>query len=140
MKKTTKQKTPLFAHIGDLSRPVQVRPVRYLGLDWWAISADDTWPGIVMDLRRLGFEATAMGDEVLVREPDAMYEPMMEGPNAPGGLRPFPTLHPTIQIRKSAAMPGISYGEMEYLDEEDEDAVDEEEKSAWESEDLDDEA
>lgn len=135
MKKAEKKKNPLLASLGDLNRPLRVRPVRYLGLEWWAVDAEDTWPGMVMDLRRLGFEAAAMGVEVLVREPGAVYEPLMEGPAAPEGLKPFPALHPTIQIRKEAPLTSTGYEELEYLDDED-DIEDDEDLE--EPEDLDD--
>jgi hypothetical protein len=73
-----------------------------MGREWWAIDAEDIWPGMVMDLRRLGFESVARGDEVLVREPTSSPEPLMDGPAIPEGLRPFPALHPTIQVRKDS--------------------------------------
>jgi hypothetical protein len=73
-----------------------------MGREWWAIDSDEVWPGMVMDLRRLGFESIASGNEVLVREPASAYEPLMEGPAAPQGLKPFPALHPTIQVRKAS--------------------------------------
>lgn len=53
-----------------------------------------------MDLRRLGFESMAWEAEVLVREGSPAYEPQMEGPAGPEGLKSFPVLHPTIQILK----------------------------------------
>lgn len=96
----SKRAASLLANLGDFNRPLRVRPVRYMRREWWAIDAEDIWPGIVMDLRRLGFELVAMGENVLVREPTSSPEPLMEGPAAPNGLRPFPALHPTIQIRK----------------------------------------
>jgi hypothetical protein len=98
-----------------------------MGREWWAVAAEDTWPGMVMDLRRLGFESMAWEDEVLVREGSPAYEPQMEGPAAPGGLKPFPLIHPTIQIRKETYP--TSYADLSYLDqyEEDEDADDEDE-------------
>jgi hypothetical protein len=68
VKKAEGKRTSLLANLGDLNRPLRVRPVRYLAREWWAIDAEDTWPGMVMDLRRLGFESVAMADEVLVRE------------------------------------------------------------------------
>jgi hypothetical protein len=74
-----------------------------MGREWWAIAADDTWPGMVMDLRRLGFESMAMADEVLVREGTSAYEPQMEGPASLKDLRPFPTIHPTIRIHKESS-------------------------------------
>ena len=51
-----------------------------MGQDWWAVDAEDTWPGMVMDLRRLGFESMAWGEEVLVREGTPAYELQMSGP------------------------------------------------------------
>lgn len=136
MKKAEKKRTPLLANLGDLNRPLRVRPVRVLGREWWAVDAESTWPGMVMDLRRLGFESMAMEDEVLVREGSPAYEPQMDGPAGPEGLRPFPTIHPTIQIRKETF---TSYSEMvEYLDE-DEDEEDVDADDDFEPEDLDDE-
>lgn len=136
MKKAEKKRTPLLANLGDLNRPLRVRPVRVLGREWWAVDAESTWPGMVMDLRRLGFESMAMEDEVLVREGSPAYEPQMDGPARPEGLRPFPTIHPTIQIRKETF---TSYSEMvEYLDE-DEDEEDVDADDDFEPEDLDDE-
>jgi hypothetical protein len=90
---------------------------------------------MVMDLRRLGFESMAMGEEVLVREGAPEYEPQMDGPDAPGGLKPFPTINSTIRIRKDHAFPP-DYAEMVYLDE-DEDDDDVEEEDEFEPEDLD---
>src|SRR5947209_16614670 len=136
MKKAERKRSSLLANLGDLNRPLRVRPVRFMGREWWAIDSEDTWPGMVMDLRRLGFESIAWEDEVLVREGAPAYEPQMEGPAAPGGLKPFPTVHPTIQIRKeSFSYPSYanSFDDLEYLDEDaDEDAEDE-----YEPEDLD---
>ena len=100
MKKAERKRTSLLANLGDLNRPLRVRPVRVMGREWWAIDNEDTWPGMVMDLRRLGFESMAFGEEVLVREAMPAYEPQMEGPAAQGGLRPFPAISPRIQIRR----------------------------------------
>ena len=141
MKKAEKKRSSLLANLGDLNRPLRVRPVRVMGREWWAVDSEDTWPGMVMDLRRLGFESVAMGDEVLVREGAPAYEPQMDGPDAPGGLRPFPTIHPTIQIRKqSYSYPSYSgysniLDDLEYLDEDD----DVEEEDELEPEDREDE-
>ncbi len=100
MKKAEKKRVTFKATLGDLNRPLRVRPVNVGGRNWWAVDAEDTWPGMVMDLRRLGFESMAHGEEVLVREGMPAYEPQMEGPAAQGGLRPFPTISPRIQIRR----------------------------------------
>jgi hypothetical protein len=100
MKKAERKSDMLMANLGDLNRPLRVRPVNVMGRDWWAVDAEDIWPGMVMDLRRLGFESMAWENEVLVREGSPAYEPQMEGPAGPEGLRPFPVLHPTIEIRK----------------------------------------
>jgi len=98
MKKAERRRDALRANLGDLNRPLRVRPVNVMGRDWWAVHAEDIWPGMVMDLRRLGFESMAWENEVLVRESSPMYQPQMEGPAGPEGLKPFPVLHPTIQI------------------------------------------
>ena len=100
MKKPEKKRVTFMANLGDLNRPLRVRPVNVEGRNWWAVDAEDTWPGMVMDLRRLGFESMAWGEEVLVREGMPAYEPQMDGPAAPEGLKPFPLIHPTIQIRR----------------------------------------
>jgi hypothetical protein len=126
--KNAEQKRESFvANVGDLNRPLRVRPVRVMGQEWWAVDAEDTWPGMVMDLRRLGFESMAWEDEVLVRESAPAYEPQMDGPAAPDGLKPFPIIHPTIQIRKQSL--SNSYADLSYLDEYDdeEDLEDEDE-------------
>jgi hypothetical protein len=124
MKKAERKQESLLAVLGDLNRPLRVRPVRYMGREWWAINAEDTWPGMVMDLRRLGFESVAMGEEVLVREgAPVAYESKMEGPAAPDGLRPFPAISPTIQIRKDSY--STEYTDFAYLDEENDDEDDE---------------
>lgn len=129
MKKAEGKPASLLANLGDINRPLRVRLVRYMSREWWAVNAEDTWPGMVMDLRRLGFESVAMGEEVLVREGAPAYELQMEGPNAPqGGLKPFPTVHPTIQIRKESYSP--NYADLSYLDEEDD-------EDEFEPEDLD---
>ncbi len=137
MKKAEKKRTSLLANLGDLNRPLRVRPVRVLGREWWAVDPEDTWPGMVMDLRRLGFESMAWEDEVLVREAPAFYEPQMEGPAAPEGLRPFPPVHPTIQIRREYSP---DYDEIRYLDEYDDDDDDDdeylEEEDEFEPDDL----
>ena len=135
MKKAERKRTSLLANLSDLNRPLRVRPVRVIGRDWWAIDPEDTWPGMVMDLRRLGFESIAWEDEVLVREGAPAYEPQMEGPAAPGGLKPFPTVHPTIQIRKQAY--SFNYADFSYLDEYDDDA-DLEDEDEFEPDDLED--
>jgi len=102
VKNAERKRAPLLANLGDFNRPVRVRPVRYMGREWWAIASEDTWPGMVMDLRRLGFEAVALNEEVLVREGSSAYEPQMEGPTALEGLKPFPAIHPTISIRRDS--------------------------------------
>ncbi len=132
MKKAERKRTSLLANLGDLNRPLRVRPVRVMGREWWAVDAEDTWPGMVMDLRRLGFESMAWDDEVLVREGAPAYEPQMEGPAVPGGLRPFPTIHPTIQIRKESH--SLNY--LSYFDDDDYDE-DLEEEDEFEPDDLD---
>ncbi len=136
MKNAERKRAPLLANLGDLNRPLRVRPVRYLGREWWAIASEDTWPGMVMDLRRLGFESVALEDEVLVREGTLAYEPQMEGPAAPSGLKPFPLIQPTIRIQQSYR-PGHPFLD-EYGDENydiDDDVEDED--TAREIEDLD---
>jgi len=102
VKNAESKRASLLANLGDFNRPLRIRPVRYMGREWWDIDCDDIWRGIVMDLRRLGFESVASGEEVLVREPSSAYEPFMEGPAVPNGLKPFPALHPTIQVRKDS--------------------------------------
>jgi len=126
VKKAEQKRESLLAILGDLNRPLRVRPVRYMGREWWAINDEDTWPGMVMDLRRLGFESVALEAEVLVREGAAVaYQ--AEGPAVPDGLKPFPAIHPTIQIRKESY--GSEYSGLTYLDEyeEDEEYEDDEE-------------
>ncbi len=122
VKKAERKHSSLLANLGDLNRPVRVRPVHVEGRDWWAVDPEDTWPGMVMDLRRLGFESMAWGEEVLVREGLPAYEPQMEGPADQSGLKPFPVIHPTIQIRRdpySSNYPDLSYLD-EYNDEDEE--------------------
>jgi hypothetical protein len=107
--KNAKQKqAPLLANLADINRPLRVRLVRYLNREWWAIAAEDTWPGMVMDLRRLGFEAVALADEVLVREGLPAYEPQMQRiDQTPDDLKSFPVIHPTIRIRRESY--GVRY-------------------------------
>lgn len=100
MKKAERKRDALMASLGELNRPLRVRPVSVMGRDWWAIDAEDIWPGMVMDLRRLGFESMAWENEVLVREGSPAYEPQLEGPAGSEGLKPFPIVHPTIQIQR----------------------------------------
>ncbi len=121
MKKAEKKHVSFLANLGDLNRPLRVRPVNVLGRNWWAVDAEDTWPGMVMDLRRLGFESMAWGEEVLVREGMPAYEPQMDGPAEPRGLRPFPTIHPTIKIRRESYSTSYPDPDLSYLDEYDED-------------------
>jgi len=102
VKNAERKRAALLASLGDFNRPLRVRPVRYMGREWWAVASEDTWPGMVMDLRRLGFEAVALEEEVLVREGTSAYEPQMEGPAGPSDLKPFPTIHPTISIRRES--------------------------------------
>ena len=71
-----------------------------------------------------------------MREGLPAYEPQMEGPAGPEGLRPFPVIHPTIQVRRdpySTSYPDLSYLD-EYDDKEDEEDVEEEDE--FEPEDL----
>ena len=118
MKKAERKRDPLMANLGDLNRPLRVRPVNVMGRDWWAVDAEDIWPGMVMDLRRLGFEATAWENEVLVREGTPAYEPQLEGPAELNGLKPFPAIHPTIQIsRNQDAAEYTASAESDYEDE-----------------------
>src|SRR5713226_3972954 len=131
MKKAEKKRATLLAYLGDLNRPLRVRPVNVMGRDWWAVDGEDTWPGMVMDLRRLGYESIAWGEEVLVREGMPAYDPQMDSPVGQEGLKPFPLIHPTIQIRResySTDIPEVShldeYGDDEEI-EEDEIAPDE---------------
>ena len=123
-KKAERKRDALMANLGELNRPLRVRPVSIMGRDWWAVDAEDIWPGMVMDLRRLGFESMAWEEEVLVREGAPAYEPQMEGPAGPEGLRPFPVVNPTIQVRKDPYS-DAGYPEEEYVDDED-DLVDDE--------------
>ena len=134
MKKAERKRPLLLANLGDFNQPLRVRPVRVMGREWWAVDAEDTWPGMVTDLRRLGFESMAWEDEVLVREGAPIYEPQMEGPAAPGGLKPFPTIQPTIQIRKESQ--SLNYDHLSYLDDCDDDE-DLEEEDEFEPDDLD---
>jgi hypothetical protein len=126
MKKAEKKRVTFMASLGDLNRPLRVRPVNVEGRNWWAIDAEETWPGMVMDLRRLGFESMAHGEEVLVREGMPAYEPQMEGPDATGGLKPFPKINPTILIRRELSY-SDDYADLSYLDEYDTDEEDAEE-------------
>ncbi len=136
MKNAERKRTTLLATLDELNRPLRVRPVRLLGRDWWAIDSDDIWPGMVMDLRRLGFEATAWEEEVLVRESGPMLEPQMEGPAAETGLKPFPVFHPSIRIRKEVPLEQDDRI-FRYLDEEDEDEDEDEDEEELEPESLD---
>ncbi len=135
MKKAERKKTALMANLGDINRSLRVRPVRYMGREWWAVDGDDTWPGMVMDLRRLGFEAVASGVEVLVREQPPEYEPQLDGPTGPQGLSPFPTIQPRIRVRKETY--AASYGDLTYMDEPDNLDQDDEDNE-METEELDD--
>jgi hypothetical protein len=120
VKNAESKRASLLANLGDFNRPLRVRPVRYMGREWWAIDSDEVWPGMVMDLRRLGFESVASGNEVLVREPTSAYEPLMEGPAVPQGLKPFPALNPTIQIRKDSYLSRYAHlGKYDIYDAED---------------------
>lgn len=123
-KKAEKKRVTFLANIGDYNRPLRVRPVNVEGRNWWAIDAEDTWPGMVMDLRRLGFESMAWGEEVLVRESISAYEPQMDGPAAPEGLKPFPTIQSRIQIRRDAFS---NYFDEEFMDEDEDFDMDTEE-------------
>src|SRR5947209_16512592 len=120
MKKAEKKRVTFMANLGDLNRPLRVRPVNVEGRNWWAVDAEDTWPGMVMDLRRLGFESMAWGEEVLVQEGSPEHETQMSGPSAPTGLKPFPIIHQSIQIRKEAPRTD-DYAELSYLDDDEED-------------------
>jgi len=80
----------------------------------------------------------AWGDEVLVRESTPAYEPQMDGPAAREGLKPFPTVQPTIRIRKESYPANYSDypDQLVYLDEED-DLDEDEDYDDMEPEDLD---
>src|SRR5260370_35714556 len=73
-----------------------------MGRKGWAVASEVTWPGMGMDRTRLGFEAVPLEKKVLVREGPSAYEPQMEGPAGPSELKPFPTIHPTISIRRES--------------------------------------
>jgi len=66
---------------------------------------------MVMDLRRLGLEATALGDEVLFREVAAM--PHMEP--VEGGLRPLPEVPASVFIHPDDSMDLADYSDLEDL-------------------------
>ncbi len=134
MNKAAKKRTTFLATLGDLNRPLRVRPVSVMGQDWWAVDAEDTWPGMVMDLRRLGFESMAWGEEVLVREGMPDYESQMSGPAELSGLRPFPAVNPTIKIRPESN--STSFPELSYLDEDDNQDEDFEEEEFEPGDDL----
>jgi hypothetical protein len=134
IKKAERKRATLLANLGDLNRPLRVRPVNVMGHDWWAIDPEDIWPGIVMDLRRLGFESIAWGEEVLVREGLQAYDPQMGDPAEPGGLRPFPIIQPTIKIQREPS--STSLPEVDYLDEYDDDEKDVEEDEIEPGEDF----
>lgn len=145
VKKAERKQSSLLASLGDLNRPLRVKPVRYLAREWWSVDPEDIWPGMVMDLRRLGFESVAMEEHVLVREGSPMYEPQMEGPNALSGLKPFPTISPTIQIRRESYLTDYSYMDLndstdlydEELEDEDESEDEADAEEEVEAEDLD---
>lgn len=130
MKKTERKRSSLLANLGDINRPLRVRPVRYMSREWWAVDAEDTWPGMVMDLRRLGFESVALADEVLVRESGPMYEPQLEGPTGPESLKPMPVVRQTITIHKD-----LHHSNYSYTDYYDSYAFEEEEEVAADDED-----
>src|SRR5437763_16939681 len=67
VKNAERKRTSLVANLGDINRPLRIRPVRVVGREWWAVDPEDTWPGMVMDMRCIGFESIAWVDEVLVR-------------------------------------------------------------------------
>lgn len=123
-----------MASLGDINQPLRVRLVRYMNREWWAIDSEDTWPGMVMDLRRLGFEAVASGTEVLVREQAPEYQPMLSGPMGSQGLTPFPTIQSRIRVRKETY--AANYGDLTYLDEP-ENLDEEEDINEWEIRELD---
>src|SRR5260370_41396028 len=123
----------VLVYVGGLNRPVGVRAVHGMGKDWWAVDAEDTWPGMVMDLRRLGFESMASGEEVLLREGMPAYEPQMDGPAELGGLKPFPFIHPTIQIRRQSY--SVVSPDVDFPDECDKDDVEEVEGDEMEPDD-----
>ena len=75
--------------------------------------------------------------DLLVREgAPVVYESKMEGPASPGGLRPFPEVSPTIQIRKESYSTG--YSDFAYLDEYNDEEEEDEYDDELEPEDLDD--
>jgi hypothetical protein len=100
-----------MATIGAIARPLRVRAQRHEGRQWWAVIAEDTWPGMVMDLRRLGLEATALGDEVLFREVAAA--PLMEP--VEGGLRPLPEVPASVYIHPEESPELTDFAELEDL-------------------------
>lgn len=134
IKKAERKHATLLASLGDLNRPLRVRPVNVMGHDWWAIDPEDTWAGIVMDLRRLGFESIAWGEEVLVREGLQAYDPQMGDLAESGGLKPFPIIQPTIKIQREPY--STSPPEVDYLDEYDDEEEDVEEDEIEPGEDF----
>lgn len=105
-----KAKTRL-ATIGSIARPLRVRARYHEGRQWWAVIPEDTWPGMVMDLRRLGLEAKALGDEVLFREVAAV--PVMEP--VEGGRSPLPEIPASVYIHPDESPDLADFADLEDL-------------------------
>ncbi|GAC1362003.1 MAG: hypothetical protein NVSMB44_16660 [Ktedonobacteraceae bacterium] len=58
-----------------------------------------------------------------MREGSPLYEQRMDGPAELSGLKPFPLIQPTIQIRKESYL--TDYEDLDRYNEEDEDEDDE---------------
>jgi hypothetical protein len=79
---TTSAETPLrmIVVLPGVDRQLHVERRQVLGREMWAVDEEECWPGMVMDLRRLSADVTAMtwDGEVLLSGSDLVLRPLPE--------------------------------------------------------------
>ncbi len=79
---TTSAETPvrMIAVLPGIDRQLHVERRQVLGREMWAVAEEECWPGMVMDLRRLSTDVTAMtwDGEVLLSGSDLVLRPLPE--------------------------------------------------------------
>lgn len=72
--------TRMIAVLPGIDRQLHVERRQALGREMWAVAEEECWPGMVMDLRRLSADVTAMtwDGEVLLSGSDLVLQPLPE--------------------------------------------------------------
>jgi len=77
---STEAPVRMIAVLPGIDRQLHVERRQVLGREMWAVAEEECWPGMVMDLRRLSADLTAMtwDGEVLLSGSDLVLRPLPE--------------------------------------------------------------